>query len=650
MVSAVISPRWDLRFRTGTGGALNPGDTITIDFPTTTVFNAPGAANIWLSTSDWTMYPYDNAAVPGVVNPSAISTSGTRLILTIPAGFTVPDGGICYVRIDPNVISNPNTPGSYALQVFTSKQTNPTSSNYYGVSAIHALAGGTSVTTTFPAVMPPKLYPQTAGSISQVDIGMVLNYPLTTVGPNPRTVTMTFPLGFTIPTYINPGDIYVASNVFLNCYDGSGNPTPPATFMPLTIAPTIVGNTITIQLPAGLTPAFGSYLQIQFRPAAGIRNPSTSGTTYTISNINIDGNDGPYGAATESEYFSVTPATNIAGASSIQTDKIIFGSTGYYTSGNINPSRVEVIGNKTLRIYLPLGYTISASATSTITFLAAAHLRNTCTPGNYIIRMRTSKDQDFIDSQPYAIVAAVKDITVRAVPPIVSTIANYTIVLTDTSTSGLKKDRDTITIAFPTETVIPATMSPGSIYIARTADFTNDTCPPTHPGTYGVHWAPLSAPPVISGSTVTLTVPININPGELISIRFCASAGITNPGYAKYYTLQVMTSAQPQFAVSKPYPIISGLNRPKVVVTPNIISRTPNCQQSTHTITFKTGVSGALTKGTSRIYVAMQLANVATNPGYFNPPAMISANCIKINGTQSTANANIIQNPLQARV
>ncbi len=662
--------RWDINFRTGIGGSLVPGDTISIDFPSSTSFNSPfPAASIWISDSPWTDYgwrPSNNSTLNTSANTFATTANviGTNVSINIPAGFSVPDNGNVYIRFMGNTIFNPAFAGTHVIQLYTSKQTTPASSNYFGTTIDNPIPGGAVPVNTnyvpFSSVLPfsPKVYPQTANSVAQVDLEFTLVNALTTPGSVTQSVAVSFELGFSVPTMINATSIWMAVNgEFVNCKEGSNDPSPSPPFYPLTSPPTISGNTVTMQVPAALIPAMvaGASVEIQFRPSAGIRNPPTTGTDYVLS-VTTYGNDAPlanYGNFTDSENIAITPTSNPLGASSIQSNQIILGST--WGGVGVNPSSVVVIGNKALRIYLPLGYTIGASAQSSITFLPSAHLRNTCTPGNYILKLRTSKDPVYIDSSPYSIVAAVRDITVRAVPPVVSTVANYTIVFTDTSTTGLKKDRDTITIAFPSETVIPQNMSAGSIYVARTADFSNDVCPPTHPGSYGVHYAPLNAPPVISGNVVTITVPININAGELISVRFCESAGITNPGYAKYYTLQVMTSAQPQYAISLPYPIVTGLNKPKVTVVPNIISRT-TCQPSEMTITFNTGMSGKLTRGTNRIFVAIEMdpnhVLPGTNRGYYMPTSFmqIDANCITVNGTQATANANVYQNPTGSRV
>jgi len=667
------SSRYDINFTTGVGGGLTTGDIITIDFPSNTTFTAATlqAAGVYLSDARWTDYSYypgdlqigSTGTVVGPLALADINVVGTRATFTVPAGFSVPDSGSVYLRIMQTGITNPSTPANnYMVQAFTSLQTTPVSSNNFGIVSVRPTRVATSVDLNWPTTphhVPPKVYPSNAGANSQIDVEAELTFGLNVNGPTQwPTVSVTLPVGFSVPSVISQNNIWVSVGPspvgypFLNNSDFHGTPTCsfPATqgvdFGPLDAPPTVNGNTITFNVPAffigNANAGAGGYMHIQIGQGAGIRNPANAATDTYILDLSTVGGSGaiaPYGVTCSSEFIAITPENDPVGASTIATTSVVFGSS--YGTTVVNPSSIVVLDNKRVRLYLPLGYQITASATATITFLPSAGLVNTCTPGSYIGKVQTSKEPTDIESAPYQIIGAVSEILVKVVPPIVSQKADYTITMHDTSDSGLEADRSTITIAFPTGTTIPANIAAGAVFVARKSDFNNDTCPPTHPGVYGVDYAPLHAPPTVSGQTVTLTVPIDIDPGDLIAIRFCRSAGLQNPGTAKYYQLQVMTSSQPTYSVSKPYAIVTGLKRPKVKVEPNVISRTggPGCTEADTTIEFTNGASGALEAGIGRIFVCVEAAALVTDRGYFNLPATIPAATIYINGTPCTVNA-----------
>ncbi len=603
--------RWDIEFTTGTGGALTTGDTITLDFPANCSFTAASLTNrIFLSDIQWdeySFYPGDNyinaSAVPKLALPVVnISAVGTRVTLTIPTialgGINVGDGANVYIRILQQGINNPSTPGaSYIVQGFTSTQATSANSNFFGVTSQRpARAPVPTVDLNWAGPnpihkVPPKVYESTAGNSSQVDLMLELTSNFDSALLPIPTMSVTFPLGFNVPSSMTANDIWLSISSlpagvgfpFLNCSNNGGAPfvdstAPLGTFGPLSSAPTISGNTVTFNVPAFFTAASaipGAIVYIQFRPSAGIRNPTTSSTNVYAIDVAGTDNAGVL-ASCGSEFIAITPLENPASATAISPSSITLSTGyggGYGGSGAVHPSKVVALGPKHLRIYLPLGFTFGANTTAKITFEKSAGLCNTNTPGSYILKVNTSKESTQIESAPYSIIAAVTGVIVEVVPPVISMHANYTIDFTDTSSGGLRKDIGTITIAFPTDTNVPMSIPAGSIYVAKGTNFDNSICPPEHSGVFGTDWASIAAPPTVSSGNVTITVPINIDPGDHIYIRFCESARIKNPSKAKYYTLKVATSAQPDFVISNPYAIKSGLNLPEVEVIPNTISR-----------------------------------------------------------------------------
>lgn len=603
--------RWDIEFTTGTAGALTAGDTIVLDFPSNCSMTLASLTNrVFLSDTQWdeySFYPGDSyinaGGVPVLAIPAVnMAVVGNRLTITNPTiafgGIDVNDNENVYIRILQQAIDNPSTPSdSYTIQAYTNTQPTSANSNFFGITSVRpARAPVPTVDLNWAGPMPthkvpPKVYKSMAGESCQVDLMLELTSNFDSALLPTPTMSVTFPTGFVVPSGIGFNDIWLSIDTtvagvgypFLNCSNHGGMPTvdstaPAGTFGPLNTTPTVAGNTVTFEVPSFFTAANavpGALVYIQFRSSAGIRNPYTPATNLYAINVSGTDNAGVTGSC-GSEYVAITPMENPASATSIAPSSITLSSGygyGYGSSGSNHPSKVVALGEKYLRIYLPLGFTFNANGTATIKFEKSAGLCNTNTPGSYIAKVRTSKEPTWIESAPYSIIAAVTGINVEVVPPIINMPANYTIDFVDTSSGGLVKDIGTITIAFPSETVVPMSIPAGTVYVAKNLNFDNSICPPMHAGTLGTDWAPLSAPPTVSGDQVTITTPIDIDAGDHIYIRFCESANIKNPPTPKYYTLQVMTSAQPDFVVSNPYAIKSGLSMPEVEVVPNTVSR-----------------------------------------------------------------------------
>ena len=129
------------------------------------------------------------------------------------------------------------------------------------------------------------------------------------------------------------------------------------------------------------------------------------------------------------------------------------------------------------------------------------------------------------------------DVTVPKVdvdPAVVSVVASYSITFNITSTLGTGA---TVSVKFPTGTTVPAK----STY--QTGDITVQG------------WDVSHGDIAVSGQVVTITLREGIGAiGEVIVV-FTKDAGITNPTTPKSYTLEVMTSKEPKYVTSQPYPI-----------------------------------------------------------------------------------------------
>ena len=602
-----ISARWDLAFRAGV--ALVAGtDTVTLTFPPTISVPTTFATNtVYLSNQPMPLL--DDVAPPApavAVAPANIAVTGQTVQITVPMAITA--SNMVYIRIRNNTgLKNPSGPNaSYTLYINTSQQTNKVPT-YFGITDDYVYTKA-NVTDPDPSIDPqwrghnfsivPTAFPSSSSSPAQYDISVsTLATPCNSQILNTSTLVLEFPPGTIIPSTIPAGTIRVTNL--------PSNPVPP--YMFAQDATNIVGNTcdvttdpvnrkITLTNFAG-----GPYddMFIRIYTSAGLINPSNPSPTnqirMTLTGSGCATNDG---IPVSSEYYAITPPS-IGGVNIPSQSVYMLG--GYYYSGFQNNwvSRIDVLsgmGNlKTLRVWIPAGVQLQQGQQATIVFTSAAGLVNTCTPGSYVLTLRTSKEMTWVKSSPYAIVDAVQFVCgdyPKAKPPTISQAAQYDIAFTVGPMGGLKADIDTITIAFPSMTMFTSgggyggtgSIPAGTIYVS-TSPILGDTCPPPAPA------MACKFNGTVSSQAVTITTPIPIGNGQTVYVRFCQSAGIQNPGTAGAYTLQVKTSIQNTYALSCQYAIGTAVSSVEVTPTPDAA-----CNDNVeYQIKFQLGQSGGLT-------------------------------------------------------
>jgi hypothetical protein len=253
---------------------------------------------------------------------------------------------------------------------------------------------------------------------------------------------------------------------------------------------------------------------------------------------------------------------------------------------------------------------LANNASVSLVFTGSAGIVNPATAGSYTLAVQTSAQPTDVTSPGYAIQApvpvTVSNITVN--PNTTSQIASYTIPFTLGSSGALSGGSGTITVTWPNDTNVPAT-------IANAAVTVNGSSAP--PG--GVTTTPASRQAVV-------TVPNNLANSASVTLVFTSSAGITNPTAAGNYPLNVQTSAQPVNAASPNYTINAPVTPPvtvsNVTVAPDTVSRT-----AAYTIPITLGNNGALTGGSGTITV--------TWPNNTTVPATISTSAVTINNANA---------------
>ncbi|HQL69060.1 MAG TPA: hypothetical protein PLK43_07995, partial [Caldisericia bacterium] len=456
-----------------------------------------------------------------------------------------------------------------------------------------------------------------------------------------QNIVITFPSGTQLP-YTNINKDYVRIS------NGAAFPLGPF-YTPSSV--TVSGMNVTIVLPSAI-PA-NDYVQIVFLNSFGIKNPYTAGymklsiytsvelfmmesQLYPIANhpvvtaypnsinsgpaeykitwtlptgVSLSGNNGdwievsfanemPLNPPVISSITNTFPPTPPSSTCILQNST--YGTLYYSTS-------ITATGTKRLQIVLPPGFEVLSGGQLVVTFTAGAGLINTATPGSYRIYIRHSKfvsSYDWIPSDAFSIYDAVQfvpgDSYVRVKPPTVIKPAQYTVKFRVGTPGRLNRGTGTITINFPSGTIIPYNMSAGSVWMIwganpAMAEFNPSfDCPP-QPATGSTYTAyQLDLNPKVNGQSVTLTVPMgaaaDILDNDYVVIRFCLSANITNPATVGNYTLQIKTTTQPNYAVSPFYRIANTITQVSVKPTPNTVCST----KTQYEIQFYVGSSGTL--------------------------------------------------------
>ncbi|MGH7490970.1 MAG: FlgD immunoglobulin-like domain containing protein [bacterium] len=248
---------------------------------------------------------------------------------------------------------------------------------------------------------------------------------------------------------------------------------------------------------------------------------------------------------------------------------------------------------------------LANSASVTLAFSASASIINPSV-GTYSLQVQTSAQPTDVNSPNYNLQATtpvtVSNITVLPNTP--SQVAAYTIPITLGSTGALTGGSSTITVKWPGDTNIPASIATANVTINGNdaAGVTTNT---------GLQQA-------------VVTVPSNLINNASVSLEFAAGASIMNPTTAGNYTLQVQTTAQPVNANSPSYTITvpggSSLTVGNIGVAPDTVNRI-----ASYNIPIVLGSTGALTGGSGTITV--------TWPFNTQIPGSISNTQVTVNGS-----------------
>ncbi len=591
---------YDIDFNTSSNGALGGGrDTIRVVFPSgTTVPSSMSASNVTVNGNNPSeVTPNSASRTVKVLVPNNISASSpVSLEFNSSAGLK-----------NPTVTEDTNK----TLTVKTNIDTNTTTSSNYTI---------TVLTQVSAATVTPD--PSTAGLTAQYTLDFAMGNMGLAVGD---TVTVTFPSGTTVPSSITSGNVTVTAND--TSVTVSGVNTTPASHL----TRIIVGESV----------AASSSMEITFASAAGIKNPTTAGTSYTLdlaATSNGSAESNVYGIA-ESKVTSATVTPNPSTQNNTAQYTIAF---------NLGSGGALTAGSSTITIQFPTGTTIPASMAAsnatvnstvlsvaptttpstrtvvlttpvsvgnngpvTVVFSNSANIQNPSTVSStYTLDVSTSKETTPVASQAYSITSGtdISQSTVTLVDPQRTQDSQYTIQY-NAGTGGIAVG-DTLFFVFPSGTTIPASIPASTVEINGVDALTVLTTPASR------LIRPVSNTSVSGGASVTVDFTSTV-----------VSEKIANPSSSGSNHTLTARIGQGSTPISSTKYTVTSLN--SETLTTATVTPTPNTSNTTaaYTLSFDTGANGAMVVGDSIVVVFPSGTTV--------PSSMVASN-INVNSTSCT--------------
>ena len=251
---------------------------------------------------------------------------------------------------------------------------------------------------------------------------------------------------------------------------------------------------------------------------------------------------------------------------------------------------------------------LAANANVTLAFTAAAGIVNPASVGDYTLQVKTSAQPSQATSPSYNLEAPVPVVVGNIIvnPNTTSFAASYQIPFTLGTKGALTGGNGTITITWPDNTTVPASMATSNVTVN------------------GVNAAAVTTNAATRQAVVT--VPGNLAASSNVTLLFNSAAGLVNPTTAGNYTLLVQTSAQPvnatspSYAIDAPVPVVVG----NITVEPDSIGKI-----ASYNIPVTLGANGALAAGSGTITV--------TWPIDTQIPASIALSNVSVNGNNAAA-------------
>lgn len=506
-------------------------DSITVRFPAGTTIPSTINSNLVFVNGE---------VVTGKCGPTSMVTVNTsqRTVTILAPKNIIADEYVGVILDFRAGITNPNTIGSYQLEVRSTQET------AYRPSQNYTLTGNAISPLTI------QLLESGVGKAAEYLIQFSTSTSGGLIGGQDR-IYINLPPGTTAPSNISRSNITLNNTALSNDVVVSNN-----------VLNIIVPSTLQVPVNSQGKQDF----TIKILPTAGVTNPSTPGTysmaVYTsrdMANVsqsflisqspsapavsvspNQFNQNGQYSVA-----FSLSSAGRLEGAANDHIELLF--PTGTVVPNSISPAQILINGQaarsitvsgQSVKAFLPTSMTLDNSANVGMVIQSAAGIRNP-SQGSYQLKVRTSKDQSFVASNSYLTVGGSSTPTPNPSPSqgnvgtrmsleLSSYEANaasqYKITYTTESNESLVGGTDDIHILFHTYVQLPSSLSRELIRVNNVALDTGVVR--------------------MQNNIMTFRLPstVNVSGNQNVTITIDPAALIKNPALSGAYSLYVWSS------------------------------------------------------------------------------------------------------------
>jgi hypothetical protein len=409
-VSATASPsnagkpaEYVIGFVTGSDAPLIGGtDYVDIQFPAGSTVPATIASG---------------SVVMNISAVTSIQVTGTRIRLGVPSDRFILGGNICNIIVTAQAgVTHPELPGTYTIQVATSKQPNYSSSNQY-------LVVGTAVSSATLAVEPVR-----QGMAAQIQVTMTTSTTGSLTAREGR-IYLEFPTSMTVPASVPASAVRVDGIVATTVQMTS------VTRMAVTVPQNVGANAV---------------VRLAISVDAGVRNPSATGSfqlvvstsqdttpvtmsyTVTASQITAPVVQVSTGAAGQAAAYTLIFTTGPGGALTAGIDRVNCEFPAGTTipvailsnTATVNGAPSTLVTSTGMIVSVTVPASVAANSQVTLVFSEGAGIRNPVTGGTYTLRVSTSRETSAIVSSGYA-VSVVPTVLATVVPDVPNGTGGY---------------------------------------------------------------------------------------------------------------------------------------------------------------------------------------------------------------------------------
>ncbi len=604
---------YQVTFRTSAlaGSQLAQGDSIFLKFPAAIQVPNTIAGNR-IKVNDVTLSTGASIAI------TTDGNSDKTIQIPLPQGITIPSNGFVKVEIAQEAgIRNPNTSGTYVLEVRTSKDTQWVVTNEIAI--LNSMVSIPEITVA------PNIVGETGAYFIRFRVSA--EGALNKNGASDE-IYIEFPTGTTFTSNT------IASHLI------------KVNEQNISTTATVNGNVLTVRVPTQVTE--GEEVRLSILKEAGIIHPASSGnytlfvstsrdseknmsTSYTIETSlkSLEAWVSPNVVAQPAQYTvgltnSINPLMSCTDSITIRFPVgTVFPSSlnanyvymnGEAISGKCGSTSLLTLNASQRTITILVPQTIGANEYVSFILDSRLGITNPQLTGNYQLEVRSSQELAYRPSPVYALTGnAISPLTVQVLESGVGKAAEYFIQFSTSTSGGLIGGQDRIFVSLPQGTQFPSS-SIGSQHI-----LINDKALSTN--------VSVSNNQLSIQLPSSLQIPVNSSGKQDVTVKILPSSGIRNPSTPGEYSLFVSTSRD-QALVKNTYTIGKQVDTPSVSLSPNQFN-----QNGQYSIVFKLSDIGKLEGGKVEGGIEHHIELLFPNGTFV--PGSISPSHIFVNGTQA---------------